>query len=295
MSPQVSVVIAAKNEALHVREAVLSVISQSGLDFELIFVDDGSTDETFAIVGEIAAGYENLKLVRNPSAGKCSAFNFGVSLATGRFVTLFAGDDIMPQGSLSLRLAAIAGEPKDIPVVGLCKLKMLSDRPEENGTIIPKRAGVGCYSGVSYLFNRLALASAFPVPENYPNEDTFLELVVLHLGFKQVHSDVIGCEWRIHAGNSINLRRDFADFNAKYTTRMRVHWTFWDMFEARMAAKDRALVQGKMQLETARAAGSVAGVLTAPVPLRDRLRFLAYTNSFFYGIRQKFYVLLSGT
>jgi glycosyltransferase involved in cell wall biosynthesis len=290
----VSVVIAAKNESLHVEEAVLSVADQTGVDFELVFVDDGSTDETFAIVQKLAATRPHIRLMRNPKQGKCSAFNFGVTQAKGRFVTIFAGDDIMPPGSLAARYETVRTGPDDTPVVGLCKLQMLSDNPREDGTVVPKGKGRGVLSGVSYLFNRAALAKAFPVPEQFPNEDTFLELAVLHLGWQQVHSDVIGCRWRIHSGNSINLRSSFEDFNRKITQRMRVIWVFWDQFQSEMSPQDRALVQTKMQLEESRARGSVIGVLTARIHLRDRLRALAYTNSVFYGIRQRLYGLLSG-
>ena len=292
--PDVSVVIAAKNEHLHVLEAVTSVITQRGLRLELVFVDDGSTDETYTIVERIAAQHENLRLVRNTESGKCSAFNYGVSLAQGRFVTIFAGDDIMPAGSLHTRYEAVKGESESLPVVGLCKLEMLSDNPRENGQIVPKAPGVGVLSGVSYLFNRAALRHAFPVPEQFPNEDTFLELAVLHLGWKQIHSDVVGCRWRIHSGNSINLRTGFDEFNAKITKRMKVIWVFWERFSGQLSTEHAGIIKAKMKLEEARSSGSVVRVLSAPISLKDRLRALAYTNAFFYGIRQRLYGLLSG-
>lgn len=292
--PDVSVVIAAKNEQMHVDEAVRSVIEQEGLNVELVFVDDGSTDDTYAIVERVAQTHPNLRLVRNPKAGKCSAFNYGVALAEGRFVAIFAGDDIMPSGSLLHRYEAVKNEPDTTPVVGLCKLQMMSDNPKENGHIVPKAPGVGVLSGVSYLFNRPALAKAFPVPEQFPNEDTFLELAVLHLGWKQVHADVVGCRWRIHSGNSINLRSSFADFNQKLTKRMKVISVFWDQFCNELTDGNKRAVQAKMQLESARARGDVVGVLSAPLGLKDRLRALAYTNAFFYGVRQRLYGMLSG-
>lgn len=292
--PDVSVVIAAKNEQLHVLEAVTSVIEQKGLRLELVFVDDGSSDDTYAIVERLARRYLNLRLMRNPKAGKCSAFNYGVSLATGRFVTIFAGDDIMPAGSLLARFQSVQDEPESLPVVGLCKLQMMSDNPREDGHIVPKASGVGVLSGVSYLFNRAALAKAFPVPEQFPNEDTFLELAVLHLGWKQVHSDVVGCRWRIHSANSINLRVNFDEFNQKITTRMRVIWVFWEQFASELTEENARVIRTKMRLEEARSKGSVLGVLSAPIGIKHRLRALAYTNAFFYDIRRRLYGLLSG-
>lgn len=67
----VSVVIAAKNEAVHVREAVESILAQQGVDFELVFVDDGSTDETASIVRSM--DHSRLHLLTNTKSGKVTA------------------------------------------------------------------------------------------------------------------------------------------------------------------------------------------------------------------------------
>ncbi|MDO9384671.1 MAG: glycosyltransferase [Hyphomicrobiaceae bacterium] len=289
-----SVVIAAKNEELHVLQAVTSIIEQHDVSLELIFVDDGSSDSTLQIVEKFSLRAPNLKLFRNPGQGKCSAFNYGVSLASGRYVAIFAGDDVMPQGSLSARMNALNGENPELPVVGLCKLKTLSEDPKEDGHIVPKAKGRGVYSGVSYLFNRPALSRAFPVPEDFPNEDTFLELAVLHLGWKQVHSDVIGCFWRVHAGNSMNFRFPFDEFNRKLTRRMEVLTVFQRQFELELASDQKRLISAKIDLEANRAKGDIIGILMAKVPIKDRLRALAYANRAFYEFRRKLNKFLSG-
>lgn len=146
--------IAAKTEEKIVEDAIHSVLDQADVDFEPIFVDEGSTDQTRAIVQ--ATQHPRLRVCQNPKSGKCSAFNFGVSLAEERFVTIFAGDDIMPAGSLAARFHAVSSESDSSPVVGLCKLQMMSNDPREDGHVVPKAPGVGILSGV-YLFNRRAL------------------------------------------------------------------------------------------------------------------------------------------
>ncbi|MDZ4263254.1 MAG: glycosyltransferase family A protein, partial [Pseudomonadota bacterium] len=139
----VSVVVAVKNEEKYVQSAMLSILKQQGLIFELIVVDDGSEDETYNILCSLAAEHTNMRLLKNPKAGKCSAFNYGVSHAAGRFTCIYAGDDLMPEGSLAARFAMVSGFGEADAVVGLCKLITLSENKKFDGHLVPKRAGQG--------------------------------------------------------------------------------------------------------------------------------------------------------
>ena len=291
----VSVVIAVKNEEVYVESALRSVLEQSGLDHEVVVVDDGSTDKTFEILSRLAASYPKLKLVRNPKAGKCSAFNHGVTLATGRFVCIFAGDDLMPEGSLAARFNVIKDTPRDVPVVGLCKIVTLSDLKRFDGHLVPKRPGQGGLTGVSPLMNRLVYERIFPVPESLPNEDTWMENAVVHFpGWQVIHSDIVGCAWRVHQGNSINMMAGFTEYNRKITVRFRAYAMFLERHGAELTPESRALLSAKAQCEAARVRGDVIGVLRSPAGLVDRLRALSITNAFFYSARQRLYGLLSG-
>jgi glycosyltransferase involved in cell wall biosynthesis len=291
----VSVVIAVKNEAVYVESAVASVLAQKGLRHEVIVVDDGSTDTTFETLTRLAASDATLRLVRNPKAGKCSAFNHGVSLARGRFVCIFAGDDLMPEGSLAARFAMVKDYPNDVPVVGLCKIITLSDIKRFDGHLVPKRPGQGGLTGVSPLMNRLVHERIFPVPETLPNEDTWMENAVVHFpGWTVVHSDIVGCAWRVHQGNSINMMAGFDEYNRKITVRFKAYAMFLERHGNELSAESRALLGAKAQCEAARVRGDVLGVLRSPAGLVDRLRALSITNAFFYGVRQRLYGLLSG-
>src|SRR5690606_31928506 len=81
----VSVVMAVKNEEQFIREAVCSVTSQASVDVELIVVDDNSTDRTWDILAGLADADSRIRLAKNMLSGKNSAFNLGVSLATGDY------------------------------------------------------------------------------------------------------------------------------------------------------------------------------------------------------------------
>jgi glycosyltransferase involved in cell wall biosynthesis len=295
---QVSVVVAAKNESLYVEEALLSIANQSGVSIEIIFVDDNSDDDTYNIATQIALKYTHIRVFRNPNFGKCSAFNYGILQARGEYTCIFAGDDIMPTGSLAERYRVVvnaAGSAVDQPVVGLSKLITMSADRRYDGHIIPRARGKGATSGVSPLMNRQALNLIFPTPEQLPNEDTWMELAVLHLPrFLIVHCDTFCCRWRVHGGNSINMAISFKEYNEKITIRMEALKLFMERFGAQLNSIDRKKLQEKIEIENARRRGDWWAVMTADGALVDRLRALSITNSTLYEFRRRFYGILSG-
>lgn len=291
----VSVVIAVKNEEVFLQSAVTSVLEQTGLCHEVIVIDDGSTDKTADILAQLRTRYPQLTSQKNPRAGKCSAFNHGVSLASGRFVCIFAGDDLMPPGSLAERYARVKDLPDNQAVVGLCKLITMSEEKRFDGHLVPRKPGRGALSGVSPLMNQRALHRIFPVPGSLPNEDTWMEIAVLHFhDMVVVHSDVVGCAWRVHQGNSINMMADFAEYNRKISIRLRAYALFLAQHREALSEESRAELQARVDCEEQRLRGSVWGVLSSRVGLVDRLRALSITNAGLYGIRRRLYGLLSG-
>ncbi len=94
-NPLVSVIIPTFNRGWVIREAIDSVLNQTFGSFELIVVDDGSTDNTL----DILAAYQDLiTLIRQRNRGVSAARNRGVDSASGRFVAFLDSDDLwLPQ------------------------------------------------------------------------------------------------------------------------------------------------------------------------------------------------------
>ena len=88
-SPLFSVVIPVHNRAGFIARAIESVLSQSFKDFELIVVDDGSTDDT----PKIADRYP-VRLIRQPNRGVSAARNSGILAARGQIIALLDSDDV---------------------------------------------------------------------------------------------------------------------------------------------------------------------------------------------------------
>jgi len=111
-TPMVSVTMAAFNVASYVEASLDSVLAQSFTDFELIIVDDGSSDETPAILQGYARRDSRIHLVlKDRNEGLAVARNQGISAARGQWVTFLDADDLYHPEMLQLALnAARAGD-----------------------------------------------------------------------------------------------------------------------------------------------------------------------------------------
>jgi len=105
---RVSVVIPTYNRAAFVCEAIESVLSQSFRDFELIVVDDGSTDET----NEILTRYrDGISVVTTQNQGPSAARNRGIAAARGDWLAFLDSDDLWKPGKLVRQTAYITQNP----------------------------------------------------------------------------------------------------------------------------------------------------------------------------------------
>jgi glycosyltransferase involved in cell wall biosynthesis len=90
MPPVVSVIIPTHNRAAMIKEAVASVLTQSFTNFELIVVDDGSTDQT---ARELAVYGDRVRVLPQPRRGVAAARNSGVRIAHGEYLAFLDSDD----------------------------------------------------------------------------------------------------------------------------------------------------------------------------------------------------------
>jgi glycosyltransferase involved in cell wall biosynthesis len=113
--PRVSVVMPVRNEERYVEEAITSILRQTFSDFELIVIDDGSTDRTGEVVTAFTAADRRIKVVRPDGRGLVNALNTGVALARGTYIARMDADDV----SLPERLALQVREMDDRPSLGV--------------------------------------------------------------------------------------------------------------------------------------------------------------------------------
>ena len=109
--PQVSVITPAWNAAGYIAETIDSVRAQTFSDWELIVVDDGSTDGTAAVVESFAANDQRVRLLRQANAGPAAARNHAMREAHGRFFAILDSDDVWQPEFLAAQLAVFDTHP----------------------------------------------------------------------------------------------------------------------------------------------------------------------------------------
>lgn len=110
MSPRVSVVVPCFNYGRFVAEAVASILAQSFRDFEVIVVDDGSTDDTPDVLRRITD--PRVRVLRQANQGCAAARNAGRALARGEFLAFLDADDLWRPTYLERQMEVLDAEPE---------------------------------------------------------------------------------------------------------------------------------------------------------------------------------------
>ncbi len=121
--PELSVIIPVFNEEKRVKRGlteILGFMRKQHFSWELIVVDDGSTDKTTAIAGRILKGTDSARLIRNPHLGKGGAIKKGILCATGQWIVFLDVDLATPIEELEKFMALRADN--DI-LIGSRKMK----------------------------------------------------------------------------------------------------------------------------------------------------------------------------
>ncbi len=110
--PTVSVIIPTFNRAAMLREAIQSVLDQTYSDYEIIVVDDGSTDNTGEIATELSKLSANLRYVCQAHQGRSAARNHGIGLAQGRYIAFLDSDDRFLPRKLAIQVRCLDDQPE---------------------------------------------------------------------------------------------------------------------------------------------------------------------------------------
>jgi glycosyltransferase involved in cell wall biosynthesis len=128
MTPKVSVIMAVYNGELYVKQAVESVLQQTYKDFELIIINDGSTDDTLRIVRTF--NDERINIITQKNEGPAKARNNGIKSARGEYIANLDSDDICLPERLEKQVEFLDNNP-DYVIIG--SNGFVTDR---NGTTI---------------------------------------------------------------------------------------------------------------------------------------------------------------
>lgn len=162
-APLVSVVAPCFNAEKYLEEALRSIYEQDYPNFEVIIVDDGSTDNSYAMLEQLQKVH-GFQLYRQQNQGVSAALNFGLQHARGDYVATPDLDDIMLPHSLSVRAAYLDQHP-EVGCVGALVIYIDSEGQKPSG-----RTAIASASWTSTTCSATPTSAAprCPVPHGGP-------------------------------------------------------------------------------------------------------------------------------
>lgn len=166
-APLISIIMPVYNAGVLLHTAVESVLRQSFADFELLLVDDGSTDGSAALAHELAKKDGRIRVLEQPNAGICAARNLGLQHCRGQWYTFCDDDDTMLPHALETLLVLAKSTGADVVRGGYRLLRANAagtavelPHPPGQAIIIHKPAGQGYLqflqqSGPQFVWNAM--------------------------------------------------------------------------------------------------------------------------------------------
>ena len=135
MGEKISVIVPVYNVETYLERCVESILQQTYAHFELILINDGSTDSSGMICENLASRHENIKVYHLENAGVSNARNTGIKLATGAWITFIDSDDFVTQDYLATLASAVEGVNVGFVIAPLHHIKngIVTDLPPHSG------------------------------------------------------------------------------------------------------------------------------------------------------------------
>lgn len=291
----VSILAPVYNESQYIEEMLLSLQSQTCNSWEVIIVDDGSSDDTSEIVTRFAAADHRIRLAGDgQKIGKVRAFNTAYRHSRGDVICILGGDDRFPPNSVEMRRESILSAGLNKRTVAYFKIRTFSTESKFDGMILP-RGTKSSRSGGSLTISRPLADVLFPIDESLSAEDVWLGRAADYLADQLKFSQEVCLDYRIHANNSNPRQRTFEVMNASMHSRQSAFQALLDSDRLNLPEVARADFALRAAAERARYEGNIRKLLTVSrLPIIDRLALCSMANPRLYRIRQKFYRQLSG-
>ncbi|MBO7230921.1 MAG: glycosyltransferase [Bacteroidaceae bacterium] len=184
----------------YLQRCIESILQQTYTDYELILVDDGSTDGCATLCDRFAQECDKVKVIHKKNGGLSSARNAGIAVAKGEYITFIDGDDTIASGTYYYNMRILQSNP-DIDILEFPVTKnyespnseILSFKPEKisGNKIFPdwiRRKGYEhCFS-----WNKIYRADLFNFirfPEGEVFEDTYITPMLYESAYNVYYSD----------------------------------------------------------------------------------------------------------
>ena len=133
---EISVIVPAYNIEKYLAPCLDSILAQDFENFEIVIVDDGSTDQTSKIADEYQKKFDQISVVHKKNAGLSAARNTGIKKAKGNYLAFIDGDDLIAKSFLSALYGALENTSSDLAVCEI--IEFLNQIPDEKAVSRPE-------------------------------------------------------------------------------------------------------------------------------------------------------------
>lgn len=231
MNLKISVIICAYNEEQFIKNAIESYLNQSTKPYEIIVVDDGSTDDTPLILKKLSAFHPEIRIFTNDiNIGKVKSHNIAYQHSAGDLIAISGGDDIARIERLEVQSKILQNFKYDVVYSNMYLFSSIDELncnnslpllyPEFNNCSFTPRdliKGASIAAGCM-MISRYAADIVYPIPESLMYEDRwFFIKSLIHLNV--CYSDQPLYFYRRHSGNTFMLKSDIIFNKTKIITK----------------------------------------------------------------------------
>jgi glycosyltransferase involved in cell wall biosynthesis len=288
---KVSILLAVHNGEGFLHEALVSICNQGYRDWELIAVENGSTDRTLSLLEEWSKREPRIKVYSLKDKGKNKAYNFAFEHSQGEYVCFFAADDVLHPRSIQDRLEPLKVDSSlDFTT---CLLQTVSIDRKYDGLVFPKNKNSPNFSGGSIFFRRALAKIIFPLPEILPNEDVWTSLHLKHFGIGK-HIPKCLYFYRIHQSNSYGYHVDFDSKRKGFLLRMKAYRMFLEKNINHLSEGQKSYLLCFSNARDAAEEGFIRKIVFSDLPAKDKILMIYYCSPLLFAIKQRLFKILSG-
>lgn len=207
----VSTIIPVYNRAAMLREAVASVLAQTYRPIEIVIVDDGSTDDTFAVAEELSRTHPEIVVLHQANGGPGAARETGRRVARGELIQHLDSDDLLFPRKFELQVAGLTAHPECGVSYGITRWRYADGAvdpwrrtAERIETMFPAMLHSRWWATVTPLYRASLLAQAGPWMNLRMEEDWEYDARVAALGVRLHFVPELIAEQRRHDGPNLS-------------------------------------------------------------------------------------------
>lgn len=243
----VSIVVVVFNLEKYIKKCLDSILNQSFSEYEIVIINDGSTDNTASICKEIAETDKRIRYIEKKNEGQGSARNLGLKLAKGEYITFVDGDDWIEKDAISKMYSSIEKTKSDICVGDINYVyqdisenrNVISRMRYLDGEIINRNEDYGKISKLrtftwGKMYRTDFLRTIGFEQKTYAYEDVASIPIVLIQAEKIVYTSTVVYNYlKTRSGNTINDKRKVKDLLVALTELLDTckNKGFYDLYE----------------------------------------------------------------